>query len=181
MTRDGAASSSTIEFNTATSRHLARFIGKMRPMPVDIGAHAQDVELARFNDLASENFKFMNYARSSLVGGEAVLKILLQPKICKPIISIGKHVFYQASVSMAHLLILTNKELIIIQDDARSGETRGVRYGGKWQYISLHHINTVSLSDRADGVLSLVLTLAPGKRQVEILFAASKRWEVVEF
>ncbi len=181
LTKAGMVSSSTVEFNTATSRHFTRFTNRMRPAPVNMDESEQGMEKAKFDYLATESFKFMNYAQESLMRGERVLNILWQPKICKPVISAGKHVFYQTTVSLAHLVVLTDKETIVIQDDEHSRENRGVRYGGKWQYIALRNINTVSLLDHADDLLSLFLTLSPGERQMEILFLASKKQEIVEF
>lgn len=181
VTKAGTASSSTVEFNTATSRHYARFTNRMRPAPVNMDKREQNVEKAKFDYLATEGFKFMNYAQESLVRGERVLNTLWQPKIYKPIISAGKLVFYQSTVSLAHLVILTDMEFIVIQDDERSSENRGVRYGGKWQYIALRNINATSLLGRDDDVLALSLTLSPGERRVEILFAASQKQEIVEF
>ncbi len=181
VTKAGMASSSTVEFNTATGRYFTRFANRMRPAPINVDEREQDMEKARFDYLATEGFKFMNYAQASLVRGERVLNILWQPKIRKPLISAGKHVFYQTTVLLAHLVILTDKEIIVIQDDERSSENRGARYGGKWQYIALRNISAVSLLGGADDLLSLLLTLSPGEKWIKILFAASQRQEIVEF
>jgi hypothetical protein len=71
--------------------------------------------------------------------------------------------------------VLTDKEFIVIQDDERTRENRGVRYGGKWQYIALKHIGAVALSAQGNDILTLSLTLAPGGRQLESIFAASRK------
>jgi hypothetical protein len=174
VTQAGLASTTTVEFNTATSRYFAPFLNKMRPAPGP-DARARQVERQKFDYLAAGNFKLMNFAGESLVSGEKVLQTLLQPQIYKPGLTLGEHVFYQTTLSLAHLAILTDKEFILIQDDERSAETRGVRYGGKWQYVALRHISAVSVREQADGLLTLSLTLAPGGRQLEVVFAASQR------
>ncbi len=181
VTTAGVISSSTVEFNTATRRHYARFINKMRPAPIKIDKRGQGAERAKFDYLATENFKFMNFALESLVGGEKIFNTLWQPKICKRIISLGKHVLYRTTLSMAHLLVLTDREIIMIQDDERSNESRGVRYGGKWQYIPLHNIRKVLLTDHTDDLFSLSLILIPGEKHVEILFEAPRKQEIAEF
>jgi len=179
VTQAGIASSSTVEFNTATSRHYARFVNKVRPAPDNVDASEQSVERAKFDYLALETFKFRSYALESLVAGEKVLHTLWQPKINKPIIRLGWSTFYRTS-ALAHLTILTDKELIVIQDDERSRENRGVRYGGKWQYIALSHISAVSLREHVDDLLILSLTLSPGERRLEIIFAASRKQELIQ-
>lgn len=179
VTKAGIASSSTVEFNTSTSRYYARFVNKVRPAPDNVDARAQSVERAKFDYLAMVNFKFMNYAFESLVEGEKVLQTLWQPKINKPIIRLGWSTFYR-TLALAHLTILTDKELIVIQEDERSRENRGVRYGGKWHYIALRHIRAVSVQEQADDLLTLSLTFSPGERRSEIIFAASRKQELVQ-
>ncbi len=177
VTQAGEVSATTIEFNTATSRHFAPFVSMMRPAPDPQAGLALDVEQAGFDYLAGESFKFRSFACNSLVQGEQVQQSLWQPKISKPRAQLLRHVFYQ-TLSLAHLVILTDKELIVIQDDERSRENRGIRYGGKWRYIALKHIDAIALSAQADNALTLSLTLAPGGRRLEIMFAASRGEQV---
>jgi len=172
VTQAGEVSASTIEFNTATSRHFARFVSLIRPVPDPLAGLALDVEQAKFNYLAAASFKFGSFACSSLIEGEQVHQIVWQPKIRKPLTRLGKFTFYR-TLSLPHVVVLTDKEFIVIQDDERTRENRGVRYGGKWRYVALKHIDAVTLSAQGDDVLTLSLTLAPGGRQLESIFAVS--------
>ena len=135
----GEVSATTIEFNTATSRHFARFVSLIRPAPDPLAGIALDAEQAKFNYLTAESFKFGSFACSSLIEGEQVHQIVWQPKIRKPLTRLGKFTFYQ-TLALPHVAVLTDKEFIVIQDDERTRENRGVRYGGKWRYIALKHI-----------------------------------------
>ena len=177
VTQAGEVSATTIEFNTATSRHFARFVSLIRPAPDPLAGLALDVEQAKFNYLTAENFKFGSFACSSLMEGEQVQQIVWQPKIRKPLTRPGKFTFYQ-TLSLPHVAILTDKELIVIQDDERTRENRGVRYGGKWRYVALKHIDAVALSAHGDDMVTLSLTLAPGGRQFEIMFTASRKEQI---
>ena len=178
VTKAGIASSSTIEFNTATDRYFTHFVNKLRPASDDADVSEQNREWAKFDYLGMENFKFMNFAIKSLVDGEKVIQTLWQPNINKPIFTLGWHTFYR-TLALAHLTILTDKELIVIQEDERSRENhQRVRYGGEWQYIALSHIQTVSLRECADDLLALSLTLSPGERQLEIVFTVSRKQDV---
>lgn len=181
MTKAGKISSTTIEFNSATTRHFARFINRIRPVPVHGSELAYGIEKEKFDHLATENFKFMNYAIDSLVEGEKVLQIILLPKIYKPVISFGRHVLYQIVLAAAQLLILTDKEIILIQDDERSDEKRGVRYGGKWRYIPLRNIDCVSLVEHNNELMTFSLRLSPGEMHVDISFPAVRRRELAQF
>ena len=180
VTQAGEASSTTIEYNTSTRRHFAPFVDKLRRAPGVTDQRAQDVERAKFDYLAAEDFKFRNYARESLAGGEKVVRTLWQPAIMKPVVKLWGRALFQTTLALAHLAILTDKELIVIADDERSKESRGKRHGGKWQYIALSHIDAVSLREQPDNLLALDLALAPGGRRLELVFAAGRGQEVAE-
>ena len=70
--------------------------------------------------------------------------------------------------------------LRVQEDDARSAEKRGERDGGKGRYIALEHIQSVSLQEQAEDLLTLSLTLTPGGRQVDSIFAASQKPEIAQ-
>ena len=176
MTSEGVAASSTIEFNTATSRHLAPFLNKIRPAFGSADQTALRAEQAKFDYLALPSFKFMSFARESLVCGEQVIHSVWQPEIRKPFATLFGWSFYR-TLSTAHLMILTDKEVILIWDDERSTANRGVRYGGVWRYIPLRHIVSVSLADSANDLLTLSLRLSPDAR-LDTIFAVPNQRQV---
>lgn len=113
----------------------------------------------------------MSFGRNSLLSGAQVRQIVWQPKIRAPLALLGKYTVYRMR-SLLHLVILTDRELIVIEDHERSNESRGVRYGGKWRYVALEHIGAAALSAPVDGCRTLALTLIPGGPRIEIPFAA---------
>ena len=177
VTQAGEVSATTIEFNTATSRHFARLVSLIRPAPDSLAGPALAVEQAKFNYLTAESFKFGSFACSSLIEGEQVHQIVWQPEIRKPLTRLGKFTLYQ-TLALPHVAVLTDKEFIAIQDDERTRENHGVRYGGKWRYITLKHIAAVAVSAQGDERVTLSLTLAPGGRRFDIMFAASRKEQI---
>ncbi len=177
VTQTGSAAATTVEFNTVTGRHFAPFMKMLRPPPVDQDPADRDAELAKFDHLATESFKFRSFACTSLLPGEQVRQVVWQPKMSAPLARFWKFIVYR-TLALAHLAILTDKEFIVIQDDARSSENRGARYGGKWRYVALPRISAAALSEQADEGITLSLTLAPGGRQLDLLFAATRAGEV---
>lgn len=174
VTAAGDVASTMVEYNTATSRHLAPLVSKLRPAPAQLAPTEQGLERAKLEYLAANDFKFMNFARESLTGGERVLQTLWRPPIHRPRFPFGGRVFSR-TLSLAQLIILTDHELIVIRDDERSEASRGVRYGGRWHYIALRNISAVSLQDWAEDLVGLVLTLTPGGRKIEFLAEASQK------
>jgi hypothetical protein len=180
VTQDGIARSSTVEFNLATARHFAPFINKIRPAPRHVDEREERQERHKLDYLGFWSLKFRNYALASLVGGDKIVQTLWQPEISKPVLKVGGRVFHQTTLSLARVAILTDRELIIIQDDERSRKNRGFRYGGKWQYVALSHISGVSLLDDAGDLVRLCLALSPGGRQMEIIFSASLKEQIAQ-
>jgi hypothetical protein len=171
LTSAGTASSTIIPFNTATGRHLAPFIHKMRPAPTAVDEAGWQAELAKFDYLAAASFKFMNYARESLVRGEKVIQTVWQPPIRQHRFTLFGRSFHR-TIALAHLALLTDQEVIFIGDDKQSVDNRGVRYGGIWQYIPLRHIAAATLTEPAEDWVTLSLTLAGGGQRLEKVFAA---------
>ena len=77
-TEDGAFESSTIEFNATSERYYLPFLRQFRSVPDEVEDAWLRVEEDKFKRLASDNFKFMNYARSSLKGSEKVIRFIWQ-------------------------------------------------------------------------------------------------------
>lgn len=182
LTSEGVAGSTTISFNTATQRFLAPFIQQMRPTPVTVSEADWQTELAKFDRLSSSDFKFMNYARESLVRGDTVICSIMQPKIRKHIFTVFGQKFYR-TMTLSHLALLTNREVIFIRDDERTGEIkgRGERYGGVWQYVPLRSITSAEITETENGLLSLSIKLTVAGQQLDKVFEASNKKELEEF
>jgi hypothetical protein len=176
VTSTGEASVTTIDFNTSSARHFTPFLNKLRPESQGADEIKLRVEKDKFNYLSTLNFKLMNYGRSSLLHGETILQIIFQPEIREPIWKMLGSMF-QRIISMAHLVILTSHELILIQDVRHNKNAQGPQYGGVWQYIPLRSIKSAVLSETENERLTLSITVSPDKT-IEKLFAVSSQPEL---
>jgi hypothetical protein len=176
VTSTGEAGVSTIDFNTASARHFVTFMDKLRPPSPNADKTQLSAEKDKFNYLSTLHFKFMNYGRGSLIGGETVRQIILQPEIREPVWAMLGDLF-QRTISPAHLVILTDRELILIQDAQRGRKVQKVNYGGLWHYIPLRSIRSVAWTETEDGRLSLSIAISPDGK-IERLLAVSSRIEV---
>jgi hypothetical protein len=177
VTGAGTMSSSTIDFSASTEeRCFTPFLNKIRPVPVGDDEPWKKVEQKKFDYLAPLNFKFMNFGRSCLIQGEKVIRIILQPEIREQSWSLLGYKFYR-TVSPAHVIILTDKELILIYDDERTEANKGVRYGGVWRYIPLHNIASMSLTELPNDLMTLSITLSP-EGEIKKIFQVSSKQEL---
>ncbi len=124
-------------------------------------------QLDKFDYLIKRSFKFMNYARRSLGGGEQVIDSLWQTEIREPILTLfGKQ--FNRTVSPQHLAILTDKELILVSEDVRVSKNEQGKYGGIWRYLPLRFITSVSAARKND--LWKITIELPNTESIELLF-----------
>jgi hypothetical protein len=123
----------TIPFNTATGRYFDPIIQLIKP--ISIAQESSDFEQGSMHqNLKPADFKFNAFARECITKNTRVINSLWQPPLQKKVLKIFGKTFYQ-NVTMAHYLILTSQELIMLWDDENSVENRGVRYGGIRRFI----------------------------------------------
>ncbi len=134
-------------------------------------------EKSKFTYLIHDNFKFMNYAKQSIHGGETVLSNIYEPTIDLMHIELFGRVLYQR-ISPAYLLILTDQEVILIKDP---DSKRLSDYGATWTYLPLPLIQAMGLSYRDEkGYFSLMITLQSGE-VIELLYRESNQTKMEEF
>lgn len=179
MTSQGVAASATVSFNTVTTPYFEPFVDRVRPAAANVDQAGWQAEKAKFSYLETASYKFMNFARESLVPGEQVIRTVWQPKIRKPLITLFGWSLYR-TLSAAHLVVLTDKEVIFIGDDARLTETRGGQHGGIWQFVPLEHIVSASLTEQGD-LLNLSLNLSSRGHHLDKLFAVANQREIEQF
>lgn len=174
LTRQGDPTSSTLKFNTVTDYLLIPFLEKIRLSWGNHRAAASGSELDKFNYLSRSNYKFMNFARRSLMAGERVIHAVFQPEIKERRLALLGMTFYK-TISPAHMCILTDRELILIRDtDGHAGRDK---YGGTWDYIRLNQIRSASLSWQDDHRLSLSIELPAGEK-FHLLYSGTMKEDV---
>ncbi len=175
-TQTGSIITSTVEYNETTLRYFAPFLQKMRPVTVESATLDMKAERARFDTLASLNFKFMNYARDSLVPSEMVNQFIFQPKNCQNMFSLFGHNYYR-TISQAHLVILTDSEVILIGDTVNTSDNKRSKYGGVRRFLPLRSIVSVTLEPTLNNLYSFRMQIAP-QLTVARLFDAAHLTEV---
>lgn len=176
-TAQGTPASSTIRFNTITDYLFMPILERIRLAAIPSQRVTDGSEAEKFNYLVRTDYKFMNYAKRSLAGGEKVIHFLHQPEIRENLWTVLGRTHYR-TVFPTCMIILTDRELIVI----RENEARGAKskYGGNWDYIPLNRIETLSLSE-TNGRLLVLSILLPGEEQIQIHFRDSLRPEIGQF
>lgn len=178
MTTDGSEAALTVEFNEATLRHFKPFFRKMRPAAVDTEMEVWKTEQEKFECLSQENFKLMSFARENLIPGEKVISMIYQPGIRRRLVTVFGRSFFRSS-SLAHLTILTDKEVILLGDSENITKGKPSKYGGVQRYLPVNKLVSAELDEPADGQLRLTLGVSHG-RKVQLLYGAFQLHGLIE-
>jgi hypothetical protein len=166
--------SSMFTFNTVTSKYFKPIIEALRTNTNNSADTDLETERNKFNYLNKLNYKFMNFARLSIMPGEEVLCTVLQPEVQVELFNILKKSLFR-TISPAHITILTDSELIIIKDQ-RQRFTQN-KYGGIWNYIPLEKITSLSLAEQTDNTFTLSIGL-PENDTIRSIFAAANKPDI---
>ncbi|HSM25967.1 MAG TPA: hypothetical protein VK856_13975 [Anaerolineaceae bacterium] len=144
--------SSTIKFNAINDYLFFPIIERIRQISDKENDEPNPEEIEKFNKWSQVSYKFMNFAKRSLKGSEIIKIDLFQPEIKSKVLSVFGKTFYRY-ISPALMCILTNKELIVIQEGNK--QYKEVSYGGTWFYIPLAKLESLSLAEKNENMLTL--------------------------
>jgi hypothetical protein len=80
VTKQGAPETSTIKFNTISDYLFTPFQKWIRLATFDSKSISLSLELEKFDYLVRQNFKFMNFAKRSMLDGESVIHLFCSQK-----------------------------------------------------------------------------------------------------
>ncbi len=177
-TDNGIPAISTFKFNSVTDYLFRPILEKVRPAANLISGADCEVERAKFDCLAQANYKFMSYARRSIRPGAKVIQFVWQPELCTRLLTLfGQTLFH--TLACAHMVILTDSELIGIREEKRANWEGGRPYGGIWKYIPLNKIVFAALTEETDDLATLSIELRHNE-QVTSLFSGPNQHDAEE-
>ncbi|EGD51121.1 hypothetical protein TheetDRAFT_2057 [Thermoanaerobacter ethanolicus JW 200] len=151
---EGETRSFVLEYNTVVENIFKPIIEKLRILLCDIETSDKEKEIDDFDCLRDINYKFMNYAKKAVLNGEKVIDFLYQADIKVPYFK-----FFKKLKSTSHMIIFTNKELIILQEE-NAKSIKDVKYGGIWIYIPVHKILNAYIDEEETGFLNLSINVS---------------------
>lgn len=170
-TDDSTHAAATLKFNTVGDYLFAPIFDRIRgsalAAPADLAA-----ERRHFDYLAQDHFKFMNAARRSLLPGTHVLASVMQPEMRVDLVRLFGRSLHRV-VAPAHILILTDRELILVAEEERAYWSREPKYGSIRTTVPLAQILDATLAPAPHG-LTLTVQL-PGDQQLASHFDAGQR------
>jgi hypothetical protein len=172
---------SRLRFNSVSDFMFNPFIEAVRRLDEPEILVDTQQEREKFSSLMERHIKFMNFARKSLLPGERVIRFFLQPEIKAARLHLFKTTLFKRTLCPTYILIHTDRELILIQDDLTSQCSKDEsRYGGIRNYMPLNQVQDLIIEDAATGLVDLTIKLPAGDR-LNMLCTNEKRSDLEDF
>jgi len=171
---DGKLSTSIVEYNAVVAHLFNRIVKTIRQVHLMPDNRDDDRELSKLEFLNKLNYKFFNYSRESILPGEKIIDTVYQPAMYEKFLIVLKKI-----VTLAHLIILTDKEIIIIKDDelVKIKKRYDFKHGGVWAYIPLDKIINMTITvNEKKGLLIFVLSVK--EEAISLLFSALEQQDL---
>jgi hypothetical protein len=172
LTGRGNHVTTTILFNSVGNYLFAPILEHIRSVAVGEAENEAGLnpEIDKLNKWSEVNFKFMVYAKRSLLGNEKVIQTILQSEIKVPRFSFFGFKL-KKTISPTHAILLSDKELILIKEEHLLG---GEVFGGTWMYVALEKIDSMTLNAKEDGLLVLSIKLSNNEIVEQLLESAAR-------
>lgn len=171
----GLASSTTLVFNSVADQVMAPLVECMRSTVACTQGTDVHKGRASLNYLATVNYKFMRYGKRSIRPDDNLGEIIYQPEIHLDLLR-WPLFHLSRSISPAHLVILTDRELILIRDDDSQSWLQGSPHGAIRTYVPRNKIKSAGLGIQ-NNLLLFTITLADNLH-IQSLFEESKKAEL---
>ena len=171
---EGKLSTSIVEYNAVVVALFNRIVKTMRQVQLMLDNIGDDRDLSKLEFLHKSNYKFLNYSHESILPGEKIIGTVYQSDIYEKFL-----IVFKRTITLAHLTILTDKEIIIIKDEELVEVKReyDFKQGGVWAYIPLHKIINMTINvNEKKGVLNFVIFVKEGV--ISLLFSSSKQQDL---
>ena len=128
--------------------------------------------LSKFEFLAPDNLKYLNYGKRSVLPGDAVLGVFYQPERCVRELSLFNKTLFRWYTT-AHLSIFTERELILIREKKRIKTKRDTLYGAIFSFIPRRRIQGISFTEDGEKARYIMEITLPGNTHLTSEFSAN--------
>jgi hypothetical protein len=130
-------------------------------------------------DAETENLKFSNQIRHTLLEGEKLVFLIWQAELSKPLLGFPlpflEGTFYYRLIFPNQIVMLTDQEFIQIQESGSPNRVNS--YGSIWDFAPLQEIEQAEITSDGDEYLMFKIQLKNGD-EIESKFVSSKKSEL---
>ena len=161
----------TLYFDTVMEDMFVPVVESARLKATGLSPQGDPPKVGVLDRLMDESMKFLNYGKQSLLPGQQVKAMVYQPR------AKGEKTTGETHETAPHLTLLTNEELILIQETKQEASATQ-KYSGIWTYIPLNQMTHTKLeASKQDGWETLTIKIK-GQQPFVVLYEAANRQEI---
>jgi len=171
---DGKLSVSIVEYNSVVVDLFHSVVKAIRKSSSILDTIDDNRDLSKLDFLNKLNYKFFNYSHDSILSGERIIHTVYQPDIYEKFL-----IVFKKTVTLAHVTILTDKELIIIKDEelVTVKKKYDFKNGGVWAFIPLCKIIDITIDvNEKNEILTFVISVEQNK--IYLTFSSERRQDL---
>ncbi len=130
--------SCTLYFDTVLEELFEEVLNKIRNKALQLSPEPKKEGSKELDYLKEISEKFYNYGKFSLLPGQEI-----QNSAYQPMAYVGKSKNSAEFQTAPHLMILTEKEVILIEEAKQEQKSTSQKYSGVWSYIQIPHISNI--------------------------------------
>ena len=176
ISQKGEWKSAEMRFNTISDYMFLKIVETIRRDTFSPNKKAASYAVV---DAETENLKFSNQIRHTLLEGEKLISLIWQPELSNPLLGIPmpflKGTFYYRLIFPSQIVMLTDQEFIQIQESGSPNRINS--YGSIWNFAPLKVIEKVEIRPDEEG--HLLFTVASKNGNVIVSkYLSSKKTEL---
>lgn len=169
----GDTECAVVYYDTVMEELFVPVLETVRTKMLQIPAEAPEAQADELHYLKDVSLKFYNYGIQSLMPGQKVCCSVYQPRVEEKVYKQS-----EAHETAPHLFILTEEELILIQETEQEEKSATQRYSGIWTHFPISQIEHFNVEDEEDGHWMKISINAKGQEPVQVIFDPRNRQAV---
>ena len=167
---EGNFECAAVYYDTVMEELFVPVLDHVRAKMLRMTLEGPEPQVDELNYLKDVSLKFYNYGVQSLLPGQKVCCSVYQPKVDEENVKkSGKH-------EMApHLFVLTENELILIQETEQEERSATQKYSGIWTYFPISQIARFDVETQEDGKWMRASVCAEGQEPVQVVIDPRNR------
>jgi len=150
-------------FDTVLEELFEEVLHKVRSMALQLSSVSEKEGTKELDYLKEISEKFYNYGQMSLLPGQEVRNSAYQPMAY-----VGKSKNSAELQTAPHLMILTEKEVILIEEAKQEQKSTSQKYSGVWSYVPIPQISNIE--EQMEGEWMKLKLFCQGQQPKEIVY-----------
>jgi hypothetical protein len=166
----GNTECAVVYYDTVMEELFVPVLDTVRAKMLHMSSERPEPHADELSYLKDVSLKFYNYGVQSLLPGQKVCCSVYQPRIDEETVKKS-----ETHETAPHLFVLTEEELILIQETEQEERSATQKYSGIWTYFPISQIESFNVETQEDGQWMKASVRAEGQEPVQVVIDPRNR------